>query len=102
MSKDETSSPTPRVHISAETFPLPPWTGKYFDCECGARYQLGCADECKEMFLPELEFSEVRQFETPPCWTCGKINVLKIPSEESESEPALSAAERAVEESEGA
>jgi hypothetical protein len=51
----------------------PPWTNHYFDCShCGARYQLGCADE--------LEFSYstlcLTSYATPPCWTCGRVNTV--------------------------
>jgi hypothetical protein len=98
MSKDETASPTPRIIIgAAKTDPNPPWTGVYFSCECGAQYQLGCADECEPasaescelpnvsaatLQLGELVDATKRDAElwiAPPCWTCGLRNVIRTP-----------------------
>jgi hypothetical protein len=85
MSKDQTTQPTPRILIGPATEPNPPWTNKYFDCACGARFQFGCADELKE--LPSMDF-ESRRFEALPCWSCGKVNVIKIPRDEPEGYPS--------------
>lgn len=64
------------ANITATTAPLPPYTNARFTCErCGAEYQLCSTDECKE--LVRMEF-ESRRFETPACWTCEHVNVIKI------------------------
>lgn len=76
MSKDETTQPAQRIKLSdPKTEPNPPWTNKYFDCECGAQYQLGCADDLEEIF----NIGETRRcFRLPPCWTCGRVNFLSL------------------------
>jgi hypothetical protein len=75
MSAKETTSPAQRINLSLALGPNPPWTNEYFDCKCGARYQLTAADECVE----RLQVSDgFQSFDTPPCWTCGKVNVITL------------------------
>lgn len=78
MSKDETTQPAQRMKLSLASGPNPPWTGLYFACACGAEYQLCASDECVERLRMEFES---RRVETPPCWTCGKVNTVPISSE---------------------
>jgi hypothetical protein len=75
-----------KVNITVDPTPPPPWSGVKFTCEnddCRAEYQLEAADSCQE--LPRMEF-ERRRFETPPCWDCGRVNVVQInaPNESQE------------------
>ena len=62
-----------RMSLSLADGPNPPWTNLYFDCECGARYQLGASDELKP-----IEGARRTAFETFPCWTCEKRNVVTV------------------------
>lgn len=61
-----------RISIGLAIGENPPWTNLKFTCECGAEYQLGCADELK----PKLG---TFGFLTPPCWNCGKVNIVYAP-----------------------
>jgi hypothetical protein len=75
MSANETTSPAQRMNLSVAAGPNPLWTNHYFDCSyCGARYQLGCADELKERCLQVVD--NFQSYDASPCWTCGKVNVL--------------------------
>lgn len=83
MSKDETTQPAQRIKLSVASGPNPPWTGFYFTCGgCGAHYQLGAADECEERLQVSDDF---RSFDTPPCWTCEKVNVITLFKEDEYS-----------------
>jgi hypothetical protein len=78
MSKDETATPTQRINIIDPHLPNPPWTGLYFDCQCGARHQLGAADECE----PVVADNAPKGFDlwlAPPCWTCERQNIVATP-----------------------
>jgi hypothetical protein len=60
-----------KVEIDLAIGPNPPWTNLYFDCACGARYQLTAADEC-ELIDPKPP----ALYKTPPCWSCERVTVI--------------------------
>jgi hypothetical protein len=62
-----------RINIGLAIGPNPPWTNKYFVCECGAEFQFGCADEL------ELVDGTASAYYTPPCWWCDRVGILTIP-----------------------
>jgi hypothetical protein len=84
MSASQTTQPAQRIALSVASGPNPPWTNKYFVCACGAKYQLGCSDECEEVDRGV----DALWIKTSPCWTCGKVNVIKIPRDEPERNPS--------------
>ncbi len=75
MSANETSCPTPRMKLTADRTPPPPWTGVKFICKkCRAEYQLEAADKC-ELSHSEAAFAS---YDTPPCWDCEHVNNITI------------------------
>ena len=84
--KNETTSPTPKIRLSdPKTDANPPWTGTYFVCEqCGAKFQLGAADDCEPADVPHA--ADANFWLAPPCWGnpreeffCGFRNVIRTP-----------------------
>ncbi len=75
MSANETTQPTPRMHIAVDPTPPPPWAGVKFTCKkCRAEYQLEAADKC-ELRTRKPTFAS---YHTPPCWDCEHVNVITI------------------------
>ena len=72
-SSTETTAPTQRMNLGLASGPNPPWTNIYFDCDCGARYQLGASDECDSVDGTGTAFL------APECWTCGRRNMVTLP-----------------------
>lgn len=76
MSADKPGARTPRMQITVDPTPAPPWTGVKFTCEkCQAEYHLEAADRC----VPIMRGSgKVTGYLTPICLDCGHVNVVEI------------------------
>jgi hypothetical protein len=85
VSKDETSTPTPKSKISTTETPAPLWSGKVFSCPCTAEFQLEAGDSCRVVETTAAGIS----IEAPPCWTCERVNRVEIPIEpDTEGDPS--------------
>jgi hypothetical protein len=83
-----------RIAIGLAIESNPPWTNHCFVCErCGAKYQLGAADECQSLhpFSPP----DGDLWLAPPCWgrpaegvDCGFRNTIKTPLFAQEGNPS--------------